>query len=496
MSEAAYHKGFCPAAARSRILIAAILVSALGFIDGSIVSIATPAIREALGASLVEAQWFSNAYLLPLSALILVGGAAGDKFGIARVIQIGLVIFIAASVVSAVATTPEVLIAGRALKGVGGALMVPGSLALIARAYPASERGAAIGTWAAASAITTALGPVLGGLLLSYGGDTAWRAIFAINLPLGILAIYILRANVVEDASQATEPLDWPGAVLATLSLGLAAWALSDLGAEGAALRGGLAVVAGALFLWREATAPHPMVPLAMFRVRIFSAANIATFCLYFALSAILFFLPMTVIATWGVDEASAALTFAPLSVFIGLLSARIGRWADKVGPGLPIAIGSVCVAVALALMALTLPLRAFWAAIVPLAGLMGLGMAFVVSPLSTAVMAAVENSQTGAASGVNNAVSRVAGMVAIAAMGSLAAFTYGAADGSESFATVSSDPAHVAATQAGFSAILWAASGMAGLAALVARFGIRASGDKARGDTRATSRDRGSEGQ
>ncbi|MEM9426773.1 MAG: MFS transporter [Pseudomonadota bacterium] len=496
MSEAAYRKDFCSKAARSRILVAAILVSALGFIDGSIVSIATPAIREALGASLVEAQWFSNAYLLPLSALILVGGAAGDKFGIARVIQFGLVIFMAASVVSALATTPEVLIAGRALKGVGGALMVPGSLALIARAYPASERGAAIGTWAAASAITTALGPVLGGLLLSYGGETAWRAIFAINLPLGILAIYILRANVVEDAGQTTEALDWPGAVLATLALGFAAWALSDLGADSSALRGGLATVAGALFIWREATAPHPMVPLAMFRVRLFSAANIATFCLYFALSAILFFLPMTVIATWGVDEASAALTFAPLSVFIGLLSARIGRWSDVVGPGLPIAIGSTCVAVALAMMALTLPLRAFWTVIVPLASLMGLGMAFVVSPLSTAVMGAVPDNQTGAASGVNNAVSRVAGMVAIAAMGSLAAFSYSAAGGSDSFATVGSDPAHVAATQSGFAAILWASAAMAALSALVAWFGIRASGDRARGDTRATSRDPGSEGQ
>ncbi len=470
---------FCAASARSRILTAAILVSALGFIDGSVVSIATPAMRETLGASLVEAQWFSNAYLLPLSALILVGGAAGDRFGIARVIQIGLLVFMAASVVSALAPSPEMLIAGRALKGAGAAMMVPGSLALIASAYPKEERGAAIGTWAAASAITTALGPVLGGLILSYGGDPAWRAIFAINLPLGFLAIYLLRRSVTNDSTKPTGPLDWPGAALATLALGLGAWALSDLRAEGAAMRGALGALAGALFVWRESRAPGPMIPPEMFRSRVFTAANIATFCLYFALSAILFYLPMTVIATWGVSAASAALSFAPLSVFIGVLSSPIGRWSDRVGPDLPITIGAVLVAIAVAAMALTLPLRAFWAAIVPLASLMGLGMAFVVSPLSTAVMGAVPDSQTGAASGVNNAVSRVAGLVAIAAMGSLAAVVYGAAGGEDSFAATNLDAAHVAATEEGFAAILWAASGMAALAAVVAWFGVRRAADE-----------------
>ncbi|MEL7150147.1 MAG: MFS transporter [Pseudomonadota bacterium] len=487
MTDAPATPDFCEKAARKRILAAAILVSALGFIDGSVVSIATPTMRSELGATLVQAQWFSNTYLLPLSALILVGGAAGDRFGAAWVIQMGLAIFMAASILSALAPTAELLIAGRALKGIGAALMVPGSLALIARAYPPDQRGAAIGTWAAASAITTALGPILGGLLLSTGGSGMWRAIFAVNLPLGLVAIAILRSSVEEDRAVTQNALDWQGAVLATLALGLGAWALTDPTTAIAPILGIAAIVIGVAFVWRERSAAHPMMPLAMFRSRIFSAANVGTFCLYFALSALLFFLPMTVISTWGVSEAAAALTFAPLSVFIGLLSARIGRWADTVGPGLPIAIGASLVALALAGMALTLPLRAFWAAVVPLASLMGLGMAFVVSPLSTAVMAAVPNTQSGAASGVNNAVSRVAGLIAIAAMGPLAAAMYSAAGGSESFAATSDEAAHVAATTAGFGAILWVATGMSALAAVVAWIGIRPD-DTAPGDTHATS--------
>ncbi|TIW32040.1 MAG: MFS transporter, partial [Mesorhizobium sp.] len=214
---------FCPRTRRRYVLIAAILASALGFIDGSVLAIAMPALRENLGASLAEAQWISNAYALTLSALILAGGAAGDRFGLRRAFVTGIALFIATSLACALAPNAGVLIAFRAIQGVGAAIMVPGSLAIIAKAYPKKERGRAIGIWAAASALTTALGPVLGGLVLSTFGNGIWRAIFAINLPLGLISIYLLLAKVPADEPTEERSLDLGGAGLATLAFGLLA---------------------------------------------------------------------------------------------------------------------------------------------------------------------------------------------------------------------------------------------------------------------------------
>ena len=470
---------FCAPAARPWILGAAILVSALGFIDGTVVSIAIPAIRETLGATLVQAQWISNAYMLPLSALILVGGVAGDRFGIARTLMIGLVLFMAASVLSALAPSPEVLIAGRALKGIGAALMVPGSLALIARAYPADIRGKAIGTWAAASAVTTAVGPVLGGAILSFGSPEAWRLIFAINLPLGAVAIWMLVTHVGRDPARDIGPLDWPGAVLATASLGLGAYALSALGTNGEPLvpPGAVAlaaIAAGIGFLLRQANARNPMMPLDLFRNRIFSAANILTFFLYFALSALLFYLPMTVIAAWGVSEIATTVAFLPLSVFIGALSTRVGEWADDHGPRLLITLGAAIVSVSFLGLGATAHLRSFWGLVVPLTSLMGLGMALVVGPLSTAVMGAVPDARSGAASGVNNAVSRVAGLVAVAAMGSFASVVYSASGGEASFGAISDLPGHDLASDRAFAAVAYVTGALALVSSLAAWMGLK----------------------
>ncbi|MEO1153682.1 MAG: MFS transporter [Pseudomonadota bacterium] len=471
-----FDASFCAERARKRVLFAAILASALGFIDGTIVSIAMPTIRDSLGATLSQAQWINNAYMLPLSALILVGGALGDRFGLARIFTIGIIIFIAASLISAAAPTADILIAARALKGIGAALMVPGSMALIYRAYPPDERGRALGIWAAASALTTALGPILGGVIITAAGPETWRWLFAVNLPLGLIAIWLLQGAVEEDRGKPGAGIDWQGAVLVTAALGLMAWGLTGMG-DGTAnlpLLLTLAALCLALFLVWEARSPHPMMPLRLFANATFSAANLATFCLYFGLSAVLFFLPMTVITAWGVTEAEASAAFVPLTAAIALLSTRMGKLADARGPGLLIGSGAAIVAVAYAGLALTAPLQSFWGAVIPLMCVMGLGMALVVAPLSAAVMGAVTDTEAGAASGVNNAVSRVAGLIAVALMGGIAASAYTATGGPASFGAPSDAAGHAAATTAAFARIAWITAAMSALSAVTAVAGIK----------------------
>ncbi|MDJ0629054.1 MAG: MFS transporter [Rhodobacter sp.] len=471
-----FDSGFCAARARRLILIAAILASSMSFIDGTVVAIAIPSIRGSLDASLAEVQWINNSYMLISSALILVGGAAGDRFGLARVFAGGIVIFVAASMACAVAPGAQFLIWARAAQGLGAALMIPGSLAIIARAYPEEDRGRAIGIWAAASALTTSLGPIVGGIALSLGGPDMWRWIFAINLPVGLIALWLIQRAVQEDRSQPDRGLDLPGAGLAVLGLGLLAWSLSAEGGEEMSGRGFYAA-AGALalvaFLFIESRSSHPMLDLGLFASRSFSAANLLTFFLYFSLSAILFFLPMTVISAWDVAEAEASAAFVPLSVAIAALSAFSGRLADRFGPGPPIAGGAALVALAFAGLGATAPAQNFWGFVVPLMCLMGLGMALVVAPLSAAVMGGVTPDQTGSASGINNAVSRTSGLVAVAAMGSVAAMAYGLADGPDSFGATLADTAHIAASTAAFATIAWITAALSAVSAAIAWVGI-----------------------
>jgi len=425
---------FCPPASRKFVLAAAILASSMGFIDGSVVSVAMAAIRADLGASLIDAQWISNAYALTLSALILVGGAAGDRFGLRATFIFGIALFVAASVACAVAPNAASLIAFRAIQGAGAAIMVPCSLALIAKAYPKAERSAAIGLWAAASGMTTALGPVIGGVAIAIFGDSVWRAIFAINLPLGAVAIYLLIARVPGDRPTQHKRLDLAGALLATVGFGGLAYGLTALGAEVDANRLAMIAIVGglvaiAVFVWWQLRATAPMVDLSLFSNRAFAGANVATFLLYFALSAILFFLPMALIAGWNISPASVGLLFLPLSASIALLSGLAGRLAGRIGPRVPIAAGSAIVAAAFAgLGVMTMAgWHSFWGSAFPAMIVMGLGMALVVSPLSSAVMTVVDDEQTGAASGINNAVSRIAGLIAVASMGALASLVYAA---------------------------------------------------------------------
>nr|WP_308219978.1 MFS transporter [Nitratireductor sp. ZSWI3] len=371
LTSASTNGTFCPQQRRPYVLLAAILASALGFIDGSVVSVAMPAIRANLGASLSDAQWISNAYALTLAALILVGGGAGDKFGLRRTFIVGIVLFVIASVVCAVVPDARSLILARAVQGVGAAFMVPGSLAIIAKAYPKKERGRAIGIWAASSALTTAIGPVLGGLILSTFGAGAWRVIFAINLPLGALAILLLLRVPADEAGEQRR-LDLGGALLAVVAFGALAYGLTATTAEADASRlqeAALFIPAGlvalAAFVAWEAFRKEPMINLELFRIRAFAGANAATFALYFALSGILFYLPMLLIAGWGVGEATTGLVFLPLSLAIAALSGPAGKLSDAIGPRLPIAAGSLIVAAAFAGLAILVGMQvhAFWGA-------------------------------------------------------------------------------------------------------------------------------------
>lgn len=486
---------FCPRSRRRLVLIAAILASALGFIDGSVVSIAIPAIRSDIGASLADAQWISNAYALTLSALILVGGSAGDRFGLRRIFIAGIALFILASLVCAAAPDARFLILARAVQGAGAAFMVPASLAIIAKAYPKDERGRAIGIWAASSALTTAFGPVLGGLLLSAFDDSIWRAIFAINLPLGGLAILLLL-KVPPDEATGRRNLDLIGAILAIMAFGSLAYGLTapsarahqTSGSTTIFMAGGLAALVG-FIIW-EAYQKTPMIDLSLFRIGAFSGANAATFFLYFALSGILFYLPMLLIAGWGVAEATVGVLFLPLSLAIAALSGPVGHLSDRLGPRLPMTVGSMIVAVAFAGLAVAVGsgMHSFWFAVFPSMVVMGLGMALVVSPLSTAVMTSVEDADTGAASGINNAISRVAGLIAVAAMGSLAAYRYASVLGGEAAIAVPGfgepvgglspvlEAARLAASDAAFSAIAWAMAGLCMLSAALSCITQRAS--------------------
>ena len=479
---------FCPPESRRYVMVAAILASSMGFIDGSVVSLALPAIRADLGASLIDAQWISNGYMLFLSALVLLGGAAGDVFGVRNIFAAGIAVFMATSLVCALAPDAQTLIVMRGAQGVGAALMVPGSLAIIAKAYPPSTRGAAIGRWAAFSSLTTAMGPFVGGMVLSFGAEWMWRLIFAINVPIGLVALAMLYLRVPRDRPSEKRRLDIHGAILATAGLGLLAWGLTAFGvpAEARLVSPFLWLAAGALlfgmFIRWEQIAPSPMVKLGLFRSRAFSGANVYTLILFFGFMAVLFFLPMTLVAAWGKPEWEASLAMLPLSLMIAIFSGRAGRFADRIGPRLPLTLGAAVVGVSYAGLAATMPLMRLWEVTVPIYVLGAAGMAMLISPLSTAVMLATPDADTGLASGVNNAVARAAGLMAVAALGAVAGVVFGLVAGAAlpgiefgQKVTTALDPAagglHVVATNRAFQAIAAIGSAMCFAAAAIAWF-------------------------
>lgn len=405
------------------VLIATILASSMAFIDGSALSVALPAIQRSLGADGAALLWIVNSYAIVLAALILVGGALGDRFGRRRSFGLGIVLFALASLGCGLAPTVPFLIWARAAQGIGGALMVPGSLALISAAFSDTERGRAIGTWSAFTTITTILGPGLGGVLAGAG---LWRGVFFINLPLAALALLALRRVPESRDLAAPAHLDYPGALLATAGLAGVTFGLLEVPARGwgdplvlGTLVGGVAALGG--FVLVEARSPNAMLPLGLFRSRVFSGANLLTLFLYAALYGVLFFLPLNLVQVQGYSESLAGLATLPMALFLALLSRRTGALADRLGPRVPLTVGPLIAGfafAALALPGLTRGPADYWLSYFPALCLLGLGMAITVAPLSAAVMGSTPHGQAGVASGVNNAVSRIAGVLAVAMMG------------------------------------------------------------------------------
>lgn len=408
-------------------LIAAVLASSMAFIDGSALNVALPSLQTDLGASGEQLLWIVNGYLLMLAALILPGGALGDRLGRKRVYMVGIVIFLVASVACGLAPSAPLLIAARVAQGIGGALMIPGSLALIAAVFAPARRGQAIGTWSSVTTLVTLGGPLLGGLLADAG---LWRLVFLINIPLGLLALAILATRVPESrAGQTDGGIDYVGAALvagglATLTYGCLAAPERGLGDALvlASIVGGLVLLVA--FVLYERRVAHPMLPVQLFASRGFSAANAYTLLLYGALSAGTLFLPLNLVQVQGYTQTAAGLAFLPFTLLLALLARRMGALADARGPRLPLALGALLVGVGFALLALpglTGGPDTYWITYFPGIVALGLGMALVVAPLTASVMAAAPPEATGAASGVNNAISRAAGVLATAIIGGLA---------------------------------------------------------------------------
>ena len=464
----------CRAASRPWVLAATILASAMAFIDGSVVTIALPVLQRELGAGLAALQWVVNGYTLFLAALLLVGGAAGDRFGRRRVFLAGTVIFAAASAACALAPDVGLLVAARAMQGIGAALMVPQSLAIISAAFPQEIRGRAIGTWAGAAALTTALGPAVGGFLIDSLG---WRAAFWLNLPLAVAVVALARAHVPESRAPVAGPIDWAGGVLAVLAsavLTLGLTALAEPAAPGwrawALLAAGGVLTIG--FVRVERAAAAPLVPPQLFAIRAFAGANLLTLFLYGALSAVVFLLPFELIARRGLSAGAVGLVLLPLGLIIGVFARPAGTLADRLGVRPFLVAGSALVALAAAWLALALP--GLVAGVLAPVAVLAAGMALVVAPLTTAVMNAAPDALAGAASGVNNAASRLAGLFAVALAGAVAAVVFAAAadlpDARFGVLPPSGDPsfpAVAAAFDRAYAAGMAAAAALAALAAL-----------------------------
>jgi EmrB/QacA subfamily drug resistance transporter len=410
-------------------LLAAILGSFVAGLDATVVNVALPAIEHDLGGGLAGQQWVSNAYLLTLGSLILVGGSLGDLFGERRVYVLGVTGFGAVSVVCALAPSIEVLVAGRALQGVFGALLTPSALAVIVAAFGPDERGAAIGSWTAWSGIAFVLGPLCGGWLIDVA---SWRWIFAINVPFVVATVLLVRVAVSERPREGTRaPLDVIGAALCALGLAGPVYALirqPRVGWGSAEVLGTLlaGIALFAAFLVREARTPYPMLPLGLFRRRNFAFGNLETLAMYGGLSTVLFFLVLFLQQVAGYDALQAGLAMLPTTIVMFALSRRAGRLADRLGPRWFMGGGPLVAAAGLALLQRVDADVSYFTDLFPALVLFALGLAATVAPLTATVLADADEHNAGIASGVNNAIARVAGLLAVAALGAVVAAQFG----------------------------------------------------------------------
>jgi EmrB/QacA subfamily drug resistance transporter len=403
---------------RKRLILGAtIFGSSMTFIDGSVVNVALPAIQQALGFDGSGIQWVINFYLLTLGALVLIGGAAADRFGRRRVFLIGIVLFTIASGACGLAIDPAMLVIARGLQGAAAALLTPASLAIVSSSFGEAERGQAIGIWAGFASLMTAGGPVAGGWMVD---ALSWRAIFLINLPLAGAAIAMTIAAVPEMRVAGAKRLDYVGAALVVFGLGTLTWALtqaSSLGLFAPTVLGWLAagVLALAGFVAVEALSPNAMAPLSLFRARDFSGVNLLTLCLYFSLGGVAFFLPFELIRAHGYSASAAGASLLPVSLMLGGLSRRAGRISDRLGARIPLTVGPLIAAVGLVMLAWAGGRADYWTSFFPATLALAVGMTITVAPLTNLAMSSVEIGRAGTASGVNIAVARVAGLLAVA---------------------------------------------------------------------------------
>lgn len=404
-------------------LTACMLASSLAFIDGSVVNVALPSIGRSFGADAAELPWTISAYLLPLSALLMIGGAAGDRFGRRRLLLLGIGLFALASLGCAAAPSLHLLYAARALQGMGAAMLMPNSLGLLGNAFTGEARGRAIGTWASAGAIAAALGPPLGGWLV---GAIGWRWIFFLNLPVALAGMAVV-ALFVGESRRGEQALDGVGALTATIGLGALTWGLTLWSARHqlvTAAGAGIAVGLGALGLflrWEKQRGDQAMMPLALFGTRASVGLTVYTFLLYGALGGLLVLLPY-VLQQGGYSPLRAGLALLPFPVLVGTCSRLVGRYAARIGPRWPLTLGPFVTACGFALLVRVDPAASYAATVLPGVLTLALGMAGAVAPLTTAVLSAVDDAHAGIASGFNSAIARAGGLVATALSGAVIA--------------------------------------------------------------------------
>jgi len=408
------------------VLLATVLGSGMAFLDATVVNVALPTIGADLNASVAGLQWVINGYTLTLASLILLGGSLGDRFGRRRIFLLGTMWFAGASLLCGVAPTSEALVAARALQGIGGALLTPGSLAILQASFAMSDRGRAVGAWSGLSGVAAATAPFVGGWLIDVG---SWRPIFLINVPLAVAVVVVSLRHVPETRDAArVRGIDVPGALLTVVGLAGVTWALIEAGERGATTgvlsSGAIGLGSLAGFVAAERRVRHPMLPLEIFRSWQFSAANLVTFIVYASLSIMFFLFVVHLQQVLGYSPLQAGAATLPITGLMLALSAPAGMLADRIGPRLPMTIGPLGIAAGLALMSRVQAEATYLGTILPGLLVFGLGLSLTVAPLTATVLAAATSKHAGIASGVNNAISRGAGLLAVAAIPGLTGLT------------------------------------------------------------------------